>query len=143
MDHEENTFRTEEAGKHGGVIQSTASHDGADSAPEDGLQKERQLDGPEWAAARKRYMRKLNFIILPTISLLYFFEYLDRGNVAVGIPRAASQRRSASYPRHLPIGLLTQDSRTRSSMGWIRVTTLPITVSGRETSRSPRRTGSW
>ncbi len=40
-------------------------------------------DDPEWGAAERRYMRRLNWIILPTISLLYFFEYLDRGNVAV------------------------------------------------------------
>ena len=33
----------------------------------------------------KRYMRRLNMIILPTISALYFFEYLDRGNVGVSI----------------------------------------------------------
>ncbi len=43
----------------------------------------RGADDPERAAAEKRYMRRLNSIILPTISLLYFFEYLDRGNVAV------------------------------------------------------------
>ncbi|KAF5855678.1 hypothetical protein ETB97_008613 [Aspergillus alliaceus] len=29
-----------------------------------------------------RYLRKLDYIILPTISALYFFEYLDRGNIA-------------------------------------------------------------
>ncbi|KAH8879519.1 MFS general substrate transporter, partial [Thozetella sp. PMI_491] len=32
--------------------------------------------------AQKKYLRKVDFIILPTISLLYFFEYLDRGNIA-------------------------------------------------------------
>jgi hypothetical protein len=31
----------------------------------------------------RRYMRRLNLIVLPTISALYLFEYLDRGNVAV------------------------------------------------------------
>lgn len=51
----------------------------------DEIQKETEvLSAPVHTAAEKRYLRKLNFIILPTISLLYFFEYLDRGNVAVG-----------------------------------------------------------
>lgn len=34
-------------------------------------------------AAQKKYLRKLDFSILPAISILYFFEYLDRGNIAV------------------------------------------------------------
>ena len=33
--------------------------------------------------AEREYMKKLNLIVLPTISALYFFEYLDRGNIAV------------------------------------------------------------
>lgn len=33
--------------------------------------------------ARSRYLWKLDLMILPTISACYFFEYLDRGNVAV------------------------------------------------------------
>ncbi|KAJ5815487.1 hypothetical protein N7474_007264 [Penicillium riverlandense] len=37
---------------------------------------------PEWIRAQKRYLWKLDCIILPVVSLLYFFEYLDRGNVA-------------------------------------------------------------
>jgi hypothetical protein len=41
------------------------------------------LDGLEWIAAQKSYLRKLDWMILPMISLLYFFEYLDRGNIAV------------------------------------------------------------
>src|SRR6266566_238506 len=53
---------------------------GGDDAPDEGQKETHHLDDPE---AHRRYMRKLNFIILPTISLLYFFEYLDRGNVAV------------------------------------------------------------
>ncbi|OQV03025.1 hypothetical protein CLAIMM_08125 [Cladophialophora immunda] len=32
--------------------------------------------------AERQYMKKLNLIVLPTISALYFFEYLDRGNIA-------------------------------------------------------------
>lgn len=39
--------------------------------------------------ARSRYLWKLDLMILPTISACYFFEYLDRGNVAVRfVPRA-------------------------------------------------------
>ncbi len=41
------------------------------------------LQDPAWIDAQKRYVRKLDTIILPAITLLYFFEYLDRGNVAV------------------------------------------------------------
>ena len=42
------------------------------------------LDGSaESRRIEKRYMRRLNKLILPTISALYFFEYLDRGNVGV------------------------------------------------------------
>ena len=42
------------------------------------------FDGTDEARRiERRYMRRLNTIILPTISALYFFEYLDRGNVAV------------------------------------------------------------
>ena len=52
------------------------------------IQKQRDqiLDGTEYARKlERRYMRRLDMIILPTISSLYFFEYLDRGNVAVSI----------------------------------------------------------
>jgi hypothetical protein len=56
---------------------------GTDYAPPE-IQKEiHRLDDPEWRKAQKKYLRKLDFIILPTISALYFFEYLDRGNAAV------------------------------------------------------------
>lgn len=42
------------------------------------------LDGSvEARRIEKQYMRRLNYLILPTISALYFFEYLDRGNIAV------------------------------------------------------------
>ena len=30
------------------------------------------LDDPDWVAAQKKYLRRLDFIILPTISTLYF-----------------------------------------------------------------------
>jgi hypothetical protein len=58
------------------------------------IQKEAQLvDDPEWIKKQKKYLRKLDLILMPTISLLYFFEYLDRGNIAVSIitrfPRCA------------------------------------------------------
>ncbi|KAH8697897.1 major facilitator superfamily domain-containing protein [Talaromyces proteolyticus] len=39
-------------------------------------------DSPESRARERAYMRKLDCIILPTISALYFFEYIDRGNIA-------------------------------------------------------------
>ncbi|KND91755.1 putative transporter [Tolypocladium ophioglossoides CBS 100239] len=41
-----------------------------------------QLEDPEWIAAQRRYLRKLDLKILPMVSLLYFFEYLDRANVS-------------------------------------------------------------
>ena len=34
-------------------------------------------------AEERRYLRKLDAIILPMIALLYFFEYIDRSNIAV------------------------------------------------------------
>lgn len=56
-----------------------------DYAPPD-IQKETQiLYDDQYLKAQKRYLRKLDCIILPTISTLYFFEYLDRGNIAVSI----------------------------------------------------------
>lgn len=58
---------------------------GDDYAQEDIQKAAHRLDDPEWITAQKQYLRKLDFIILPTISLLYFFEYLDRGNVAVSM----------------------------------------------------------
>ncbi|KFZ11110.1 hypothetical protein V502_07748 [Pseudogymnoascus sp. VKM F-4520 (FW-2644)] len=56
--------------------------DTGDYAPAE-IQKEVQhLEDPDWIRAQKKYLRKLDFIILPTISSFYFFEYLDRGNIA-------------------------------------------------------------
>lgn len=40
------------------------------------------LDSPEAREAERKYIWKLDLIILPTISALYFFEYIDRGNIA-------------------------------------------------------------
>lgn len=58
-------------------------YDTGDYAPAE-IQKEVQnLEDPDWIRAQKKYLRKLDFIILPTISSFYFFEYLDRGNIAV------------------------------------------------------------
>lgn len=54
-----------------------------DYAPEEVQKEVDRLEDPEWITAQKRYLRKLDLIILPTVSALYFFEYLDRGNVAV------------------------------------------------------------
>lgn len=56
-----------------------------DYAPPDVQKAAHRLDDPEWILAQKRYLRKLDLIILPMISTLYFFEYLDRGNIAVCI----------------------------------------------------------
>lgn len=42
-----------------------------------------QEDTPEARARERTYIWKLDCIILPTISWLYFFEYIDRGNIAV------------------------------------------------------------
>jgi hypothetical protein len=54
-----------------------------DYAPAEIQQEVGNLNDPGWAIQQKRYLRKLDWIILPMISLLYFFEYLDRGNIAV------------------------------------------------------------
>ncbi len=51
------------------------------------IQTEAQrLADPEYIAAQHKYLRRLDVIILPTISWLYVFEYLDRGNIAVCQP---------------------------------------------------------
>jgi hypothetical protein len=77
------------------TTQNKASMDSAGlkskiSASSDRLEKESKLchdvesgADNENAVAEKRYLRRLDWIILPAISTLYFFEYLDRGNVAV------------------------------------------------------------
>ncbi len=61
-----------------------------DYAPDDIQKAARQLEDPEWIKAQRRYLWKLDSIILPAISVLYFFEYLDRGNVAVRFPALGS-----------------------------------------------------
>jgi hypothetical protein len=37
---------------------------------------------PEWQAASKSLVRKLDMTLLPTIWILYVFNYLDRNNIA-------------------------------------------------------------
>jgi len=44
------------------------------------------LNDPSSVSAVKKYLWRLDFMILPTISACYFFAYLDRGNVAVCRP---------------------------------------------------------
>lgn len=57
-----------------------------DYAPPE-IQREAEiLQDAAHVAAQKKYLRKLDLIILPAISILYFFEYLDRGNIAVSCP---------------------------------------------------------
>ncbi|EED12602.1 conserved hypothetical protein [Talaromyces stipitatus ATCC 10500] len=38
-------------------------------------------DEEEWIKAQKKYLWKLDYILLPAVTILYFFEYLNRGNV--------------------------------------------------------------
>ena len=68
-------------------VQSVESSNVAGSHVDE--EPESQVDpskDPERDFHEKKYMRKLNWTILPMISALYFFSYLDRGNIAVGIP---------------------------------------------------------
>jgi len=54
---------------------------------------------PETKRAHDRYLWKLDLLILPAISACYFFEYLDRGNVAVsGRLLALSALITTAYP---------------------------------------------
>lgn len=62
---------------------SAAAAAAADDAGQEPAKQAMRLDDPDWAAAHKRYLWKLDLTILPMISCLYFFEYLDRGNAAV------------------------------------------------------------
>jgi len=65
--------------------------EGVDYAPPE-IQKEAHLlEDLGYILAQKRYLRRLDLIILPAISALYFFEYLDRGNIAVS-PHRFSDR---------------------------------------------------
>lgn len=60
--------------------------DSADGYASVEIQKETNiLDTDEARLQERKHKWKLDSIILPTISALYFFEYLDRGNIAVGV----------------------------------------------------------
>lgn len=72
IDHVEESFKTNAQGEDG------------DYAPDSVQRTVEILQDAATAAAAKKYMRKLDWIILPAITFLYFLEYLDRGNVAVG-----------------------------------------------------------
>jgi hypothetical protein len=39
-------------------------------------------ESPEWRAAEKRIVRKLDTTLLPIVWVLYMFNYLDRNNIA-------------------------------------------------------------
>lgn len=92
-------------------------------APEDIQQSAQILEDPEMAHRKRRYMWKLDSIILPTVSALYFFEYLDRGNIAVG--SSAKHWKERGSPSH----------RTQNSSGLLMVTILRL----KETAPARRR----
>lgn len=37
---------------------------------------------PEWKAAERRVVRKLDLTLMPMVWILYMFNYLDRNNIA-------------------------------------------------------------
>lgn len=39
-------------------------------------------DDPEWKKTQKTLVRKLDVTLLPTVWVLYMFNYLDRNNIA-------------------------------------------------------------
>lgn len=39
-------------------------------------------ESPEWKAAERGLVRKLDMTLLPTVWVLYMFNYLDRNNIA-------------------------------------------------------------
>ena len=39
-------------------------------------------EGPEWQAAERKLVRKLDMTLLPMVWVLYMFNYLDRNNIA-------------------------------------------------------------
>ena len=56
--------------------------------------KEVSIDGtfghnesPEWKAAERRLVRKLDLTLMPIVWILYMFNYLDRNNIAL-VPRS-------------------------------------------------------
>ena len=74
----------------------------------------RILDGSEEARkVENQYMRRLNYLILPTISALYFFEYLDRGNVAVSATSHTHDAAMLTSPQNAKLLGLDQGHRTK------------------------------
>jgi hypothetical protein len=82
MGRQEKPMHIEHA--HDQQVQPSSQPTMAEYAPAEIQKETRILEDPEWFTRQKRYLRKLDFILMPTISILYFFEYLDRGNIAVG-----------------------------------------------------------
>ena len=39
-------------------------------------------ESPEWRAAERRLVRKLDLTLMPIVWILYMFNYLDRNNIA-------------------------------------------------------------
>lgn len=39
-------------------------------------------ESPEWKSSERRVVRKLDMTLLPTVWVLYMFNYLDRNNIA-------------------------------------------------------------
>ena len=52
------------------------SHSKLDAAVDD------PRNDPEWQAAQKRLVRKLDMTLIPMVWVLYMFNYLDRNNIA-------------------------------------------------------------
>jgi hypothetical protein len=52
--------------------------------PNDASLKEQNtnMDDEQWRTAEKSLVRKLDFTLVPMVWLLYFFNYLDRNNIA-------------------------------------------------------------
>ena len=59
-------------------------------------EKDETFMPPISEAIQRKYMRKLDCIVLPTISVLYFFELLGRGNIAVSYVHLSSALAEAS-----------------------------------------------
>ncbi|KAK1983920.1 major facilitator superfamily transporter [Colletotrichum cereale] len=52
------------------------------SSPQLDTANEAAMANPEWRAAEKRLVRKLDMTLMPMIFLLYMFNFLDRNNIA-------------------------------------------------------------
>ncbi|KAL2858530.1 major facilitator superfamily domain-containing protein [Aspergillus pseudoustus] len=76
-----------EIADHAQHIEKAHTSDVENAAP-DTLPEEEEIEkgalnrtDEEWLKAQRKYLWKLDYILLPAVSILYFFEYLDRGNV--------------------------------------------------------------